>query len=141
YLLNVSATSEGVITQERQDNMREVGKWLKIYGEAVYGAGRSPFGEEFGEYSAKTKDHTGKEVFLARNDWRCTTRPGKLYFTLFSIPRDGMIDLPEFKNEVIQAYIVGDPAQVPVMIDRTNNVRVAHVVRNGPHASAYTICM
>ena len=140
YLLNVGPTSEGVIPRDSQDNLRAVGKWLKVYGEAVYGAGRSPFGEEFGEFS-KTKDHTGKEVFLARNDWRCTTKPGKLYFTLFNIPRDGMIDLPNFKNQITKAYIVGDPSQAPITIDETNGVRVAQVTRNGPNAIAYTICL
>jgi alpha-L-fucosidase len=140
YLLNVGPTSEGVIPQGSQDNLRSVGKWLKVYGEAVYGAGRSPFGEEFGEFS-KARDHTGKEVFLARNDWRCTTKPGKLYFTLFNIGRDAMIDLPNFKNQITKAYIVGDPAQTPITIDQTNGVRVAHVTRNGPNAIAYPICL
>ena len=140
YLLNVGPTSEGIIPEASQDNLRTVGKWLKVYGEAIYGAGRSPFGEEFGELS-KEKDHTGKEVFLARNDWRCTTKPGKLYFTLFNIPRDGLIDLPNFKNEITQAYIVGDLAKTPIPISRTNDVRVAQVTRNGPNAIAYTICL
>jgi alpha-L-fucosidase len=140
YLLNVGPTSEGVIPQASQDNLRTVGKWLKVYGEAVYGAGRSPFGEEFGEFS-KTKDINGKEIFLARNDWRCTTKPGKLYFTLFNILRDGLIALPEFKNEITKAYIVGDPAKTPVLIDRTNGLRLMHVTRNGPNAIAYTICL
>jgi alpha-L-fucosidase len=140
YLLNVGPTSEGVIPKGSQDNLRAVGQWLKVYGEAVYGAGRSPFGEEFGEFG-KAKDHTGKEVFLARNDWRCTTKPGKLYFTLFNIPRDGMIDLPDFKNEITKAYIVGDSTQTPIIIDSVNGIRVAHVTRNGPNAIAYTICL
>ena len=49
-----------------------------------------------------------------------------------------MIDLPDFKNEIKKAYIVGDPEQTPITIDTTNNVRVAHVTRNGPNAIAYT---
>ena len=28
--------------------LRAVGRWLKVNGEAIYGAGRTPFGEEFG---------------------------------------------------------------------------------------------
>jgi len=75
------------------------------------------------------------------NDWRCTTKPGKLYFTLFNIPRDGMVDLPNFKNQITKAYIVGDPTQAPITIDEVNGVRVAHVTRNGPNAIAYTICL
>jgi alpha-L-fucosidase len=139
YLLNVGPTSEGIVPVDCQSNLLSVGRWLKSYGETVYGAGPSPFGEEFGEFS-KVRDHTGKEVFLARNDWRCTTKPGKLYFTLFNIPRDAMVDLPDFKNEITKAYIVG-PEQTPVVIDRVNGVRVAHVTRNGPNAIAYPICL
>jgi alpha-L-fucosidase len=141
YLLNVGPTKEGEMPEVAAENLRRTGNWLKQYGEVVYGAGRSPFGEEFGEFSTKTKDHTGKEVFLARDDWRCTTKPGKLYFTMFHIPRDGMIDLPKFKNEIKRAYVVGDPAQTPILIDTTNNVRVAHVQRSGPNALAYPICL
>ena len=64
YLLNVGPTSEGVIPQPSQDNLRAVGEWLKANGEAIYGTARSPFGEEFGEYSTKLKDRSGKPVFL-----------------------------------------------------------------------------
>lgn len=141
YLLNVGPTSKGVVPAECQSNLLAVGRWLRTYGEVVYGTGPSPFGQEFGEFSPNTKDHQGKPVFLPRNDWRCTTKPGKLYFTLFSIPRDGMIDLPPFTNEIKKAYIVGDPEQKPVVIDTTNDVRVAHVTRNGPNAIAYPICL
>ena len=52
-----------------------------------------------------------------------------------------MIDLPDFTNAVKKAYLVGDPDQKPILIDTTNNVRVAHVFRNGPNAIAYPICL
>jgi alpha-L-fucosidase len=128
YLLNVGPTSEGVIPQASQDNLRTVGRWLKANGEAVYGAGRSPFGEEFGEFSAKLKDHDGKPIFLARTDWRCTSRPGKLYFTIFKMPRDGF-DLPAFKNTIQRAYYLGDAQHAAVSIETTNSVRVARPPR------------
>ena len=99
YLLNVGPTAEGVIPQPSQDNLRAVGAWLKMNGEAVYGAGRSPFGEEFGDFAATLKGPDGKPVFLARNDWRCTTKPGRLYFTLFRVGREGLV-LPPFKNAI-----------------------------------------
>jgi alpha-L-fucosidase len=99
YLLNVGPTAEGVIPQPSQDNLRAVGAWLRLNGEAVYGTGRSPFGEEFGDYAASQKGTDGKPLFLARNDWRCTTRPGKLYLTLFRIGREGFL-LPTFKNAI-----------------------------------------
>ena len=99
YLLNVGPTSEGVVPQPSQDNLRAVGEWLKLNGEAIYGAGRSPFGEEFGDYAASQKGPDGKPLFLARNEWRCTTKPGKLYFEIFKTGRDGFA-LPRFKNAI-----------------------------------------
>jgi alpha-L-fucosidase len=99
YLLNVGPTAEGIIPQPSHDNLRAVGAWLRLNGEAIYGTGRSPFGEEFGDYAATQKGTDGKPLFLARNDWRCTTQPGKLYFTLFRIGREGFI-LPAFKNAI-----------------------------------------
>jgi alpha-L-fucosidase len=39
YLLNVGPMANGVIPGEAQNNLRTVGRWLKINGEAVYGAG------------------------------------------------------------------------------------------------------
>jgi len=99
YLLNVGPTSEGVVPQPSQDNLRAVGEWLKMNGEAIYGAGRSPFGEEFGDYAATAKGTDGKPLFLARTEWRCTTKPGKLYFSIFRVGRDGFV-LPAFKNAI-----------------------------------------
>ena len=83
YLLNVGPTSEGVIPQQSQDNLREVGRWLKINGEAIYGAGPTPFGEELGASDPVAKDSKGNPVFHEATDYRVTTKPGKLYIHLF----------------------------------------------------------
>jgi alpha-L-fucosidase len=72
-----------------------------------------------------------------RNDWRCTTRPGKLYFTLFTIPREGF-DLPAFKNGIKRAYLLDDPS-TDIAIETINDVKVARVPRPGPHATAYVL--
>jgi len=38
YLLNVGPTAEGVIPQPSVERLREVGAWLKVNGEAIYGS-------------------------------------------------------------------------------------------------------
>jgi alpha-L-fucosidase len=119
YLLNVGPTAEGVIPQPSQDALREVGAWLKVNNEAIYGAGRSPFGEEFGESADSLKDRHGQPVFLAYNDWRCTVKPGKLYFTLFKVERDGQLGvftLPAFKNAITAVYKLDDPKRTPLEV-------------------------
>ena len=112
YLLNVGPTAEGVIPQSSQDVLRTVGRWLKVNGEAVYGAGASPFGDEFGEYTARgAKDVRGQKLFYPQTEWRVTTRPGKLYVTFFSEPR-APFELPPMKNRIMRAYRLADRAPV-----------------------------
>jgi alpha-L-fucosidase len=131
YLLNVGPMANGVIPQGSQDSLRSVGRWLKVNGEAIYGAGRSPFGDEFGDRAANLKDKNGDPIFLARNDWRCTTKPGKLYFTIFHIGRDGAFPLPAFKNAIKTAYMLDDPKRTPLDIttEKDTGVRMMPVSR------------
>src|SRR5262249_19875761 len=62
-LLNVGRTAEGIIPQPSQDILRTAGRWLKVNGDAIYGAGPTPFGEELGEASGKAlKDVRGEPL-------------------------------------------------------------------------------
>jgi len=109
YLLNVGPTAEGLIPQPSQDNLRAVGHWLKVNGAAIYGAGPTPFGEELGAPDpAGKKDKKGNPAFSAKTDWRCTTKPGKLYIHLFKWP-SGSFELPATKDKVTKAYLLADP--------------------------------
>jgi alpha-L-fucosidase len=117
YLLNVGPMADGLIPQPSQDVLRTVGRWLKLNGEAVYGAGPTPWGDELGEASSKgAKDLRGNALFLARNEWRVTTKPGKLYFTFFTEPRVPF-ELPPMKNAVKRAYRLADAQPVEVKVE------------------------
>jgi alpha-L-fucosidase len=112
YLLNVGPTAEGVIPQVSQDILRTVGRWLQVNGEAVYGAGATPFGEELGEPSGKGfKDVRGDTLTYQQIQWRVTTKPGKLYFTFFDEPR-APFAIPSMKNRITKAYRLADKAPV-----------------------------
>ena len=117
YLLNVGPMADGVIPRPSQDILRAVGEWLKINGDAVYGAGPTPFGDELGEPSGKgAKDVRGQPLMLARTEWRVTTKPGKLYFTFFAEPR-APFELPAMKNTIKRAYRLADGAPVDMKVD------------------------
>jgi len=127
YLLNVGPMADGTIPPPSQDTLRTVGRWLKTNGEAVYGAGPTPFGDELGEPSARgTKDLRGNPLFLSRNEWRVTTKPGRLYFTFFQEPR-AAFELPAMKNAVRRAYRLADGA--PVEVKAENGLRTLAIER------------
>lgn len=112
YLLNVGPMADGVIPPASQDILRTVGAWLKVNGEAVYGAGPSPFGDEFGEQSARgAKDVRGGKLFLVQAEWRVTTKPGKLFVFFFNEPR-APFELPGVPGAVRKVYRLADKAPV-----------------------------
>jgi alpha-L-fucosidase len=108
YLLNVGPTSEGLIPQPSIDRLAEVGKWMRVNGDAIYGTGPTPFGAEAGAYSATEKDAKGQPKFIPAWEWRCTTKPGKVYIHIFSWPADGKLVVP-MSNAATSAFLLADP--------------------------------
>ena len=112
YLLNVGPMADGVIPAIPQENLRTVGRWLKLNGEAVYGAGPSPFGDEYGEWTAKSaRDLRGQKLFLPDTEWRATVKPGKLFLTFFTEPRVPFA-IPAVRNTLLRAYRLADKAPI-----------------------------
>jgi alpha-L-fucosidase len=140
YLLNVGPTAEGVIPQASQNNLRTVGRWLKVNGEAIYGAGATPFGEELGAYSEAEKDKSGKPIFKAREDWRCTTKPGKLYIHFFKWA-GGTFELHGIKNAVARAYLLADPAQKNLPVKMINGTVTITLPASAPADYDSVLCL
>jgi alpha-L-fucosidase len=105
YLLNVGPTSEGLIPQPEVDRLAEIGAWMKVNGEAIYGTGPTIFGAEAGAFSPTEKDSKGKPKFIAAWDWRCTTKPGEIYIHIFNWPA-GQIQLPPVKGKITKASLL-----------------------------------
>ncbi len=87
FLLNVGPNQYGIIPEVCQQNLREMGAWLKINGEAIYGTQASPF------------------PFLS---WgRATQKGQKLYLHVFDWPKDGKLVVP-FSNKITKAYLLAE---------------------------------
>jgi alpha-L-fucosidase len=140
YLLNVGPTAEGVVPQASQDNLRAVGRWLKVNGAAIYGAGPTPFGEELGAASDTKKDKDGKPVFEEKTDWRCTTKPGRLYLHLFKWP-SGEFTLPSLKSRVRRAYLLADPGRKSLAVRQTDGGVSVSLPDKAPGQIASVLCL
>jgi alpha-L-fucosidase len=91
YLLNVGPTCEGLIPAPSIERLKQVGEWMKVNGDAIYGTSASPF---------------------KKLPWgRCTQKPGKLYLHVFDWPKDGELTVPGLKNKVKQAYVLADAVE------------------------------
>ena len=80
--------------------------------------------------AAETQQTFGANRLSYRiNEWRVTTRPGKLYFIFFQEPRVPF-DLPPMKNSIQRAYTLVD--HKPVEIRNENGRRQLNVPRPAP---------
>jgi alpha-L-fucosidase len=118
YLLNVGPTSEGLIPQPSIERLAEVGKWMKTNHEAIYGTGPTPFGAEAGKFTGE-KDSRGRPKFAAEWNWRCTTKPGKLFIHIFNWPASGTFELPGLQSPVKKAFLLADPDRKNLAFSQT----------------------
>ncbi len=112
-LVNVGPDANGEIPAACQQSLRQLGQWLKINGEAIYGAGPTPFGDELILRSGKiTRD---------LKDWRCTSKPQRLYIHLFTRPPKNIFTLPLGKIQVKAARMLADPQGEKLAVNRVED--------------------
>lgn len=112
-LLNVSPMATGEIPAEQVARMRDIGTWMKINSEAIYGTQPTIFGAEAGGYDLKQKDKSGNPRFVAGNEWRCTTTENRIFIHFLKWPKVSFT-LKEVPNRVTKAYLLADPKRTPL---------------------------
>ena len=100
FLLNVGPTAQGVIPWQSVSRLREMGDWIRVNGEAVYGTSASPYGlPAWGRY---------------------TTKPsaGRVYAHVFDWPRDRKLVLTGIQAKPGAVYLLAD--KKPLTVERTD---------------------
>ena len=108
FLLNVGPTAEGEIPAASVERLREMGAWMAVNSECIYGKTAAPFKKTpFG---------------------RVTFGDGKLYVCLFDLPKEWAareVLLPGLRAEFASAEFLADPAIKPAFTQRDDGVVIA----------------
>ena len=124
YLLNVGPTSEGLIPQPCVERLLEIGRWLAINGEAIYGANASPF----------------SEITWGRVTQKKSGRTTKLYLQVFNWPNDGKIVVPGLEAKIVKAYPLASAA-IRLATDKKDGELLIDVSRVQPSPAATVIVL
>jgi alpha-L-fucosidase len=90
YLLNIGPTKEGEIPAPSIERLKEVGVWMKVNGDAIYGTSASPF----------------KRLPWGRCTKKVSGRETTLYLHVFNWPTDGKLVVPGLKSSVKSARLL-----------------------------------
>ena len=98
YLLNIGPKADGSVPVESIERMKQIGEWMKINGESVYGTTANP---------------------LRSTPWgRCTQKiekegTRKLYLHIFDFPENNVLTIENEELTVKRAYYLNGKSEVP----------------------------
>ncbi len=103
YLLNIGPKADGTFPIESVDRLAEIGAWMKVNGEAIYGTKASPFVHQLDWGRATQKVIKGKKY---------------IYLHVFTQywPKDGQLLVPSFSSRIKKAYLLNDPQKTILSI-------------------------
>ena len=143
-LLNITPRANGEIPMGVQDRLLEIGQWLKINGEAIYGTrpwkiyGEGPTRVVEGHLSErKNKDATA-------NDIRFTAKGDTLYAIALGWPNDGIIRIKTLgansehgKGNISNITLLGSKAKIKW--NKTTDNLVIHLPEKKPCDHAFVL--
>ena len=96
YLLNVGPKADGTFPQESIQRLKEMGAWMKVNGEAIYGTKASPL-KPLAWGRCTRKDNGGNST---------------LYLSVFNWPADGKLIVPGVTKEIVSATLLSNGSKL-----------------------------
>lgn len=99
-LLNIGPKPDGTIPEEDAHILREMGKWLKVNGESIYG---TRYWKVFGEGPTVVPEGHFTDTYdkhFTSEDIRFTSKSNHIYATVLHWPEDGEIHIKSLGNEM-----------------------------------------
>jgi alpha-L-fucosidase len=121
FLLNIGPTSDGVFPDPAIDRLREMGSWMSVNHESIYGTQASPF----------------KKLPWGRCTQKAISGGTRLYLHVFDWPSDGKLIVPALGSPVTNCYALFDKKKLK--IQKTGNDYVVDVSAVTPQNYATVI--
>lgn len=96
YLLNIGPLADGTVPAESVTCLEDMGKWMKVNGESIYGSTGSPIGKP--KWGRVTQNEDRNAVYLHVFEW----------------PSDGKLTVEGIDGSVTKATLLGSEAAVSV---------------------------
>ncbi|MBN1338199.1 MAG: alpha-L-fucosidase [Bacteroidales bacterium] len=93
FLLNVGPKPDGSFPEESVERLNEIGAWMKINGEAIYGTSASPF----------------RHLSWGRCTQKQTAKGTRLYLHVFELPENRLLRISGLYNDPEKAFLLLQP--------------------------------